>query len=157
MIVGPGDAAVIRQGDRTVASTLAAASNATLPTQGTVTLSGVGYQIATISIHGFAGSSFTVAILSRLSSTAASVGTTRLVAALFILAFLLLAFAFSVLASRALHGQVSRFLYAARRLAGGDFSAPVPTSGSDEFAALGEEFNNMSSELARRLDELSQE
>jgi diguanylate cyclase (GGDEF)-like protein len=52
---------------------------------------------------------------------------------------------------------VSRFLHAARRLAGGDFSAPVPTSGQDEFAALGQEFNNMSDQLAHRLDELSQE
>jgi diguanylate cyclase (GGDEF)-like protein len=156
-IAGPGDGALIRQGDRTVVSTFAPALPAALPSHGTVTLGGVGYQTATVTVHGFSGSSFTVTILSRLSSTSASVGTTRLVAALFILAFLLLAFAFSVLASRALQGQVSRFLHAARRLAGGDFSAPMPTSGGDEFAALGQEFNNMSDQLARRLDELSQE
>ncbi len=156
-IAGPGDGALIRQAGRTVASTLATAANAKLPIRGKVTLDGVGYQTATINVRGFAGSFFTVTILSRLSSTSASVGTTRFVAALFILAFLLLAFAFSVLASRALQGQVSRFLQAARRLAGGDFSAPVPTSGQDEFAALGQEFNNMSNELAHRLDELSQE
>ncbi len=157
MVAGPGDAALIRQGDRTLASTIAAASSASLPRQGAVTLGGVGYETATFNVQAFAGTALTVTILSRLSSTSASVGTTRLVAALFILAFLLLAFGFSVLASRALQGQVSRFLQAARRLAGGDFSAPIPTSGQDEFAALGEEFNNMSNQLARRLDELSQE
>jgi diguanylate cyclase (GGDEF)-like protein len=56
-----------------------------------------------------------------------------------------------------LQGQVSRFLHAARRLAGGDFSSPIRIEGRDEFAALGDEFNNMSSQLAQRLDELSQE
>ncbi|MGZ4312444.1 MAG: diguanylate cyclase, partial [Solirubrobacteraceae bacterium] len=50
-----------------------------------------------------------------------------------------------------------RFLDAARRLAGGDFSSPVPTSGHDEFALLGVEFNNMSRQLERRLAELEQE
>jgi diguanylate cyclase (GGDEF)-like protein len=64
---------------------------------------------------------------------------------------------FAVLASRGLQGQLGRFLHAARRLAGGDFSSPVEIEGRDEFAALGQEFNNMSDQLAQRLDELSQE
>jgi diguanylate cyclase (GGDEF)-like protein len=115
------------------------------------------YQTASFSVEGFGRSVLTVTVLSDVSVTSAAVGTTRLVAAGFILAFLVLAFAFSVLASRALQGQVSRFLQAARRLAGGDFSSPVPTSGQDEFAALGHEFNNMSNQLSRRLGELSQE
>ena len=34
---------------------------------------------------------------------------------------------------------------------------PIRIEGRDEFAALGQEFNNMSSQLAQRLDELSQE
>src|SRR5579875_1834929 len=71
--------------------------------------------------------------------------------------FLLLALSFAAWASRGLQGQVSRFLQAARRLAGGDFSAPIRIEGHDEFAALGQEFNNMSSQLAQRLEELSQE
>ena len=78
-------------------------------------------------------------------------------AAVFIAAFLLLAFAFSVLAARELQSQLGRFLQAARRLGGGDFSSPVPIEGHDEFAALGEEFNKMSSQLATRLEELQQE
>jgi diguanylate cyclase (GGDEF)-like protein len=108
-------------------------------------------------VRGFRGVPLSVTVLSSVAVTSSAVGTTRLVVALVILVFLLLAFAFSVLASRALQGQVSRFLHAARRLAGGDFSAPVPTAGQDEFAALGQEFNNMSTQLARRMEELSQE
>ena len=34
----------------------------------------------------------------------------------------------------------------------GDFSSPIPTQGNDEFAALGTEFNNMSQQLADRLE-----
>jgi diguanylate cyclase (GGDEF)-like protein len=157
MLAGPDVAAVLRQDGRTLASSLTAASVRPIPRQGTIRIGGLDYQSATFEVRGFEGLPLTVHVLSGLSATAASVGTTRVVAAAFMLTFLLLAFAFSVLASRALHGQVSRFLHAARRLASGDFSAPVPISGQDEFAALGQEFNNMSSELARRLDELSQE
>jgi diguanylate cyclase (GGDEF)-like protein len=76
---------------------------------------------------------------------------------LFIVGFLLLALRFALLASRALQRQIARFLEAARRLGGGDFSSLVPTEGQDEFAALGEEFNNMSRQLAQRLEELDAE
>src|SRR5947209_170501 len=85
------------------------------------------------------------------------VATSRVVAAIFIVGFLLLAFSFSILASRALEGQIRRFLDAARRLGGGDFSSSIPTEGNDEFAALGAEFNSMSTQRKGRLDELSQE
>jgi HAMP domain-containing protein len=69
----------------------------------------------------------------------------------------LTSFFFSLLASRALHGQLVRFLEAARRLGSGDFSSPIPTTGNDEFALLGQEFNSMSRQLAARLAELDQE
>jgi diguanylate cyclase (GGDEF)-like protein len=148
---------VARQGGRTLGSTLSGVGIPPLPRQGTVTVDGVGYRAVTQSFPGFGPRRVEVTVLSDLSATSSSVGTSRLVAAVFIAGFLLLAFSFSVLASRALQGQLSRFLQAARRLASGDFSSRVPTEGRDEFAALGEEFNNMSSQLARRLDELSQE
>ena len=61
----------------------------------------------------------------------------RLVVTGVLVGFLLLAFAFAVAVSRALQGQIERFLEAARRLGGGDFSTAVPTEGRDEFAALG--------------------
>jgi diguanylate cyclase (GGDEF)-like protein len=96
-------------------------------------------------------------VLSGLAATTASMNSTRIVAGAFVVGFLLLALAFALLASRALQRQVSRFLLAARRLAGGDFSSPIPTQGKDEFAALGREFNNMSDQLAGRMQELSEE
>ena len=99
----------------------------------------------------------TVTVLSALSATATSLGGSRAVAVLLIVAFLVLAFGFSLLASRALQGRLRGFLEAARRLGSGDFSSPIRVEGHDEFAALGVEFNSMSSELSRRLDELSRE
>jgi diguanylate cyclase (GGDEF)-like protein len=122
-----------------------------------VTISGVRFRAVTQAFDGFGSSPVEVTLLSNLSATASSVGTSRLVAVVFIAGFLLLAFSFSVLASRALQGQLSGFLQAARRLGSGDFSSSVPIQGHDEFAALGAEFNSMSSQLANRLDELSQE
>jgi diguanylate cyclase (GGDEF)-like protein len=98
-----------------------------------------------------------VTALASVAATGGSLASSRVLALAFVAAFLFLALAFSILASRGLHGQVSRFLVAARRLAGGDFSSPVRIEGRDEFAALGEEFNNMSSQLEQRLGELSQE
>jgi diguanylate cyclase (GGDEF)-like protein len=105
---------------------------------------------------GFGGP-VAVTVLANVSAASGSVAEDRAVALVFIIGFLLLALAFSIWASRGLQGQVSRFLQAAKRLGGGDFSSPIQVQGRDEFAALGEEFNNMSSQLAQRLDELSQE
>ncbi len=48
----------------------------------------------------------------------------------------------------------TKFLAAARRLARGDFSRPVPIEGGDEFAALGREFNMMSEQLASKIAEV---
>ncbi|MGI8414008.1 MAG: diguanylate cyclase [Solirubrobacteraceae bacterium] len=152
----PGVAAVVIQGTRTLGSTLARARGARLPVQGTVTLAGTRYRAVTQSFVGFGASPVKVTILSDMSATAA-VGVSRLVAASFIAGFLLLAFSFSILGSRALEGQLRRFLQAAQRLGSGDFSSPILIEGHDEFAALGEEFNSMSSQLAGRLDELARE
>ncbi len=155
-LVGSGVAIVVHQGGRTLSSTLHSVPRA-LPRSGTVTLHGTGYRAITLPFAGF-GKLVTVTVLSSLAVPATgSVVGSRAVAAAFIVGVLLLAFAFAVLASKGLQGQISRFLQAARRLAGGDFSSPIQTEGHDEFAALGEEFNNMSSQLERRLSELSQE
>ncbi len=86
-----------------------------------------------------------------------AIGGGRIVIGAILGGFLLLALACAVLVSRSLQQQLAGFLEAARRLAGGDFSAQVSTVGKDEFAGLGEEFNKMSRELERRLVELSQE
>jgi len=152
-----GAGVVVRQGSQSLASTLTATPVHALPRRGEVRLGGARYSAVTESFSGFGGAPLTVTVLSSLSATDASAASSRALAAAFIAGFLLLAFSFSGVASRGLQRQVSRFLEAARRLRGGDFSARIPTEGQDEFAALGEEFNNMSTQLAGRLDELSAE
>ncbi|MDQ6805572.1 MAG: diguanylate cyclase [Actinomycetota bacterium] len=153
----PGVGVVIRQGSQTLASTLAAAAGHRLPGPGTVRLGGTDYRAITTLLPGFGGKPVHVTVLLNLAKTESTVQNGQLLAAIFLAFFVLLAFAFSVLASRALEGQLARFLDAARRLGSGDFSSPVPTEGRDEFAALGHEFNNMSAQLEHRLDELSRE
>jgi diguanylate cyclase (GGDEF)-like protein len=154
---GSGVEVIVRQSGRTLSSTITGSVPAQFAARGTVTIGGVAYRAVKQSFPGFGGSRVNVIMLSDLSATANSVQTSRLVAAFFIAGFLILAFAFSVLASRALQGQIARFLTAARRLAGGDFSEPVPIEGRDEFAELGDEFNSMSSQLASKLEELNLE
>jgi diguanylate cyclase (GGDEF)-like protein len=66
----------------------------------------------------------------------------------------MLALLSSIVVVRALQSQIEQFLEAARRLARGDFSHPVPVEGGDEFAELGREFNAMSSQLAGKIDEV---
>jgi len=156
-LLANGVGVVVRQGRRTLGSAPAVPASVPLPVRGTVDIRGSKYRSVTQLFKGFGRVPVAVTVLSGLSATASSVSTSRVVAAAFIAAFLLLAFSFSVLASKALQGQLSRFLQAARRLATGDFSSPVPIEGHDEFAALGEEFNQMSSQLAHRIDELAQE
>jgi diguanylate cyclase (GGDEF)-like protein len=148
---------VVRQGSRTLAATVPGAQGVAFPTEGTVHLGGDDYRVVTLGFPGFGGSPVDVTVLSNLSATNASLRSSRAVAVGFIIGFLVLALAFALLASRALQAQLGSFLQAARRLAAGDFSSPIETQGHDEFAALGEEFNNMSTQLAHRLDELSQE
>jgi len=154
---GPGFGLVVRQGGQTLAATLAAARNRTLPVAGAITVAGATYQVLTLGLPGFGTERLRVSVLSNGSLTAGAVGSDRLVAGLLIAGFVLLAFGFAFIASRALQGQLSSFLHAARRLGGGDFSSPVPTHGNDEFAELGAEFNHMSAQLQARLAELESE
>jgi len=152
-----GVGVVVRQGSQTLASSMAVAAGHRLGGDEQITLGGTDYRAFTSLQRGFGGKPVHVTVLLNLAKTESSVQSSELLAAIFIAGFVMLAFAFSVLASRALQGQLGRFLEAARRLGSGDFSAPVPTEGRDEFAALGEEFNSMSAQLERRLDELSRE
>jgi diguanylate cyclase (GGDEF)-like protein len=95
--------------------------------------------------------------VSLLEDTAATRELTRdaqLLGGGLLVGFFGLAFIFAVLVSRSLQRQIAGFLQAARRLGRGDFTAQVPTYGNDEFAALGQEFNAMSRQLERRLEEL---
>jgi diguanylate cyclase (GGDEF)-like protein len=156
-LAGPGIQVVVRSGARTLTSTLPAAAGLTLPRQGSRTIGSRTYQVLTQKFVGFDGAPVSVSILSDNSASGGSAAADRVLAAIFIVGSLILAFFFSVLSSRALAGQLARFLEAARRMGRGDFSSLVPISGRDEFALLGEEFNNMSRQLERRLGELEQE
>jgi diguanylate cyclase (GGDEF)-like protein len=153
----PGVAVVVGQGRRTLASTAPLPRDPSLPASGNVTIQGIEYRAVGATFPGFGGASVNVTVLSALSATSASLSGSRTVAAVLIVAFLVLAFGFSILASRALQGRLSGFLEAARRLGSGDFSSPIRVEGHDEFASLAVEFNSMSAELSHRLDELSGE
>jgi diguanylate cyclase (GGDEF)-like protein len=83
-----------------------------------------------------------------------AISDSRLLIGVILAAVLLGALGFSALVVRALQNQIGKFLEAARRLARGDFEHPVPTAGRDEFAALGQEFNSMSEQLAAKIDEV---
>lgn len=83
-----------------------------------------------------------------------AVNSSRALVGGILLAFLLLALASSVLVVRALQGQISEFLVAAKRLGEGDFSNPVPVHGNDEFAKLAREFNHMSEQLEAHIAEI---
>ena len=150
-------AVVVRKGPKILGASFATSPAASLPNGGNVSLNGHGYRAVGQSFAGFDHAPITVTTLSALSATSATLTGSRAVAAALLVAFLLLAFAFSVLASRALQARLRGFLQAARRLGSGDFSSPIKVEGRDEFAALAEEFNSMSSELSRRMDELSRE
>ena len=158
LTTAPGVAVIVRQGQRTLATNFARSPPpAGVPTRGAVTIAGTGYDAFTQPLPGFGAQRVRLTTLSATSASTGSVAATRVVAVIAIGGFLLLAFAFAILSARALEHQLRRFLDAARRLAGGDFSAPVPVEGDDEFAALGHEFNRMSAQLEQRLAELSQE
>ena len=148
---------VVREGSQTLAATVPGTRGLTFPTGGNVHVGGDDYRAVTLGFPGFGNRPLSVTVLSNLAATNASLRSSRAVAIGFIIGFLVLALLFAVVASRTLQAQLGGFLQAARRLGGGDFSSPIETQGHDEFAALGEEFNNMSTQLAHRLDELSQE
>jgi diguanylate cyclase (GGDEF)-like protein len=151
---------VIRDGPRLLATTLPALDVRKLPLVNgeDVTVAGREYRVVSFNDRqGFTGQRLRVATLGTIIGTGDKIRDGRLTAAGILLGFFLIAIACAVLVSRTLQQQIAGFLAAARRLAAGDFSAKVPTVGHDEFAALGEEFNKMSSELEQRLRELSTE
>jgi diguanylate cyclase (GGDEF)-like protein len=149
---------IVRRGGRVLASTIANAGNPNLPQHtGALTIHDDRYRAASFAAPGFLGERVQVSVLEATSATASDVRQGRLVAGVVLLGFFLLALVAAIVVSRSLNRQIEGFLTAARRLGAGDFSAKVPTSGTDQFAQLGEQFNKMSGELERRLEELGQE
>jgi diguanylate cyclase (GGDEF)-like protein len=115
------------------------------------------YDAASFAVPGFLGERDRVAVLAPKAMESSAVRNGRLLAAGILAGFFVLAFTFALLVSRSLQRQIDSFLQAARRLGSGDFTVEVPTSGHDEFAALGEEFNKMSRQLEEHMEELNQE
>ena len=154
---GSGLLMVVSEGKHAIGESSPDLVGRSLPWRGSVSFNGGSYRALTKQLPGFGRSPVNVTVLASVAAAGGSNTTSRDIALIVIVGFLLLALVFSNWASRGLQGQVSRFLHAARRLASGDFSSPIRIEGRDEFAALGAEFNNMSSQLEQRLDELSQE
>jgi diguanylate cyclase (GGDEF)-like protein len=98
--------------------------------------------------------SLRIGVFEDRTRLASSIADRRLLIGAILGAFLLLALLSSAVVVRALQRQVATFLEAARRLAHGDFSRPVPIEGGDEFAQLGREFNAMSGQLAVKIEEV---
>jgi diguanylate cyclase (GGDEF)-like protein len=150
---------VLRAGGPVVAATINGVAPGTLPLGSgyKVDVGGTRYTAATFPARGFLGEHDRVAVLSPTALETRRVQNGRLLGALILAGFFILAFTFAWIVSRSLQRQIDAFLVAARRLGSGDFTVEIPTQGHDEFAALGEEFNKMSRELSHRLDELRQE
>lgn len=152
------EALVQRVGANVLASTLRNVDTSKLPDrQGTADVGGTDYRTTSSEVPDFLGAVDKVSILATKAKESSAVGRSRLLAGIILAGFFILAVTFAAIVSRSLQRQINAFLDAARRLGGGDFSTKIPTTGRDEFAELGEEFNKMSRQLDERLAELAQE
>jgi len=150
---------VVRSGDSVWATTLRGVRKpGVLPRgQGEVEVGAEHYRVAAFRAAAFPRQRVRVSVLDAGSSTSSAVRRSRLLTGAILAGFFLIACFCAILASRTLQHQIERFLEAARRLGNGDFSAKVPIRGRDEFAALGQEFNKMSSQLEAQLGELREQ
>ena len=151
------DALLLRGPDR-LASTLAGHTFPTLlPPAGGITdvdVAGEQYRGKFVPIETAAGSPVRLATITPRASFAQRIASNRVVIVLVTSMFVLLALISGAVVSRALTGQVTTFLEAARRLSRGDFRKLVPLQGNDEFAELGREFNDMSVQLEGKMEEV---
>jgi diguanylate cyclase (GGDEF)-like protein len=150
------DTVIARRG-RLVTATKPGTASTRLPDHGAVHLAGREYRVASFNAPDFGGQPARVSVLLDAHDVSGSVTNDRVLIGAILLGFLVLSCGFALAVSRALQSQIGRFLVAARRIGEGDFGTEVPVEGEDEFAALGGEFNKMSRELAKRLEELAQE
>jgi diguanylate cyclase (GGDEF)-like protein len=151
-------AVVQRIGGPVLATTISGVDPRSLPSKrGEVEVADNRYDAVSVAVPGFLGERDRVAVLAPKAKESNAVKKGRLLATGILAGFFVLAFTFALLVSRSLQRQIDSFLQAARRLGSGDFTVEVPTSGHDEFAALGGEFNKMSRQLEERLEELNQE
>ena len=149
---------VLVRGGRPLASTLAGRPSAKgLPQDDrltTVTIDGQEYRTRFLPVTGSPGQPVRLGVLSPSATVSEPIETNRLVIACLLGVFVLLALISDGFVSRALSSQIATFLAAARRLSRGDFRQPVPVHGSDAFAELGREFNDMSEQLEAKIEEV---
>src|SRR3954454_19991332 len=140
---------------RRAGSTLGETTGRPLPGRsGNTAIGGRQYRGRFAPLSDVVGPRVSVGVFENRDALASSIDDRRLLIGAILAAFLLLALLSSIVVVRALQRQVNKFLEAARRLARGDFSRPVPVEGGDEFAALGREFNAMSEQLASKIEEV---
>ena len=121
---------VIRRGGELLASTLPGAAAKPLPPdQGEVEIGDKSTGCRRSTRRGSSESARATSVLQSKAGTSSDVNRSRLLAAVILAGFFVLAFAFAVVVSRSLQGQIAGFLDAARRLGAGDFSAKVPIHG----------------------------
>jgi diguanylate cyclase (GGDEF)-like protein len=140
-------------GGRLLASTLPE-SGAVVARSGDDKIRGRQYRGRFGALSDVIGPRVQVGVFENRDALGRSISDRRLLIGAILAAFLLLALLSSIVVVRALQRQVNKFLEAARRLAHGDFTRPVPVEGGDEFAALGREFNTMSEQLASKIEEV---
>src|SRR5215217_5401797 len=141
------------RGDRLLGSTIPERGPPEVES-GDVEIAGRDYRGRFTELDEAVGPSVWIGVFVPGGDIKAAVHDSRVLIGAILAAFLLLALLSSVVVVRALQRQIEQFLAAARRLAAGDFSRPVPVEGGDEFAALGTEFNRMSQQLAGKIDEV---
>ena len=150
-----GLGAAVSVGPRVAGGTVPGIEAGSLPQdEGTASALGADLRAASYSAPGFDGRLGRITVMEPISVVEADRRESRLLIAALLLGFLIVAVTLAWFVARSLHGQLERFLLAARRIGEGDFSARVPTTGGDDFAALGEEFNKMSGQLEDQLVDL---
>ena len=139
--------------DRLAASTIEPGDRAPIRS-GDVEIAGRDYRGRFASVEEPAGPDFRVGVFKEGADLSGAITDRRTLIGAILAAFLLLALLSSIVVVRALQRQINQFLQAAQRLGRGDFSEPVPVEGGDEFAALGNQFNAMSAQLAAKIEEV---
>ncbi len=149
---------LVARGGRVLASTLPGAARPDTMPEGdrltTLDIGGEEYRGKFVPVEAPAGPPVELAIVSPSASFSEHIANNRLLIALLVGLFVLLALVSAGFVSRALAGQIATFLAAARRLSRGDFRQLVPLHGNDEFAELGREFNDMSVQLEAKMEEV---
>ena len=139
-------------GNRIIGSTVPESGSAGTVHSGNVRIGGRSFRGRFGDLRDPFGPAIRLGVFEDRSHISSSISDRRALIGAILGAFLVLALLSSIVVVRALQRQVDKFLDAARRLARGDFSRPVPVEGADEFAALGNEFNNMSEQLATKIE-----